>query len=367
MNPTRLIFLFFLIFGSACPTYEDEFSGTYLEDTSLTTFSGEARSIELFRFGDNVQGLVRYYQRGADPFEREARCVWTKSASFSEDGFTLPLVSSRDRIDIKGTFKSDDIIEFSFSSPAGSASSNKTPFIKSTDSPSQKCVTIEDTLVSANFDFDGNRFDPDVFEFTNPVFVLMWLGVNVIQQDTLFTFAKTQKKGPWVRIAKSHATPDKRGLEGVLHFFLPPPDESVLTVSGDTRYSIGHPIVVEDEAGDTGNFTLEIGSEKIIASAIQKGIRPGVSPDGSNYFGKAVLFVEGELDDLSPALQRQFKNAEKMETDQHFYIVEIFSRNDDIKEIRFDPTNDVELNILITETYLNQNELQLPRLVPLRL
>lgn len=366
MNLTRLIFLFLVVFGSACPTYEDEFSGTYLEDTSLTTFTGEARSIELFRFGDNVQGLVRYHQRGADPFEREARCVWTKSAPFSEDGFSLPLVSSRDRIDIKGTFKSEDTIAFSFTSPMGSVS-DETPFIKSSNSPSQKCITIEDTLVSANFDFDGNRFDPEVFEFTNPVFVLMWLGVNVIQQDTLFTFAKTQKKGPWVRISKSHSTPDKRGLEGVLHFFLPPPEESVLTVSGDTRYSIGHPIVVEDEKDDTGNFTLEIGSERIIASAIKKGVRPNISPEGTNYFGKAVLFVEGELDDLSPGLQRQFKNTADVRTDQHFYIVEIYSRNDDIKEIRFDPTNDVELNVLITETYLNQNELQLPRLVPLRL
>ncbi len=366
MNFTRLILLASIVLGSACPTYEDEFSGTYLEDTTLATFSGEARSIELFRFGDNVQGLVRYYQRGADPFERESRCVWTKSAPFSEDGFTLPLVSSRERTDIRGTFKSDDTIAFSFSS-ATNENSAKTPFIRKSETPSKECVTIDDTLVSANFDFDGNRFDPDVFEFTNPVFVLMWLGVNVIQQDTLFTFAKTQRKGPWVRIAKSHATPDKRGLEGVLHFFLPPPDESVLTVSGETRYSIGHPIVVEDEKGDDGNFTLEIDSERIIASAIQKGVRPNISPEGTNYFGKAVLFVEGDLDDLAPALQRQFKNTAKIEMDQHFYIVEIYSRNDDIKEIRFDPTNDVELNILITETYLNQNELKLPRLVPLRL
>ncbi len=366
MNFTRVIFLVFIFISSGCPNYEDEFSGTYLEDTTLTTFSGEARSIELFRFGDNVQGLVRYFQKGGDPFEREARCVWTKSAPFSEDGFSLPLVSSRERIDIKATFKSEDRIEFSFISDSGN-SLNKTPFIKGSDTPNQECVTIEDTLLSANFDFDGNRFDPNVFEFSNPVFVLMWLGVNVIQQDTLLTFAKTQKKGPWVRIADSHATADKRGLKGVLHFFLPPPDESALTVSGDTRYSIGHPIVVEDEKGDDGNFTLEISTERIIASAIQKGVRPGISPEGSNYFGKAVLFVEGKLDELSPALQRQFKNTTDVDTDQHFYIIEIYSRNDDIKEIRFDPKNDVSLNVLITESYLNQNELQLPRLVPLRL
>ncbi len=364
MKVSLLIFTALILM--ACPSYDDHFSGTYREDTSLTTFSGEARTIELFRFGDNVQALVRYYKRGSDPFEREARCEWTKAATFSEDGFSLPLLSTRSRINIKAQFLSEDRLSFSFDGADG-AFSKPAPFQRFSDTPDKKCTTIDDTLISANFDFAANRFEPGVFELNNPVFVLMWLGVDVIQKDTLFTFAKTQKKGPWVRIGKSHTTQDQQGLKGVLHFFLPPPDISVLTASGDTRFSIGHPIVVEDEEGDTGNFTLEIGDEKVIASAIKNGTRPGISPEGSDNFGRAIFFVEGALDDLSDALQRQFRNVKEVDVNQHFYVVEIYSRGEEIKEIRFDPNNDVELNILITEAYLNHSELVLPRLVPLRL
>lgn len=365
MNVLRL-FIFPLLFLMSCPAYEDTYSGTYRENTKDKGFSGEARSLEIFRFGDHVQALVRYYKTGANPFEREARCVWTSPAHFSEEGFRLPLIDSRERIDISGKFVSEDMMELSFDIPDGRAGEGIS-FKKYSNEASAKCETIEDTLISANFDFEGNRFAPNIFQLKNPVFVFMWLGVDIIKRDTIFTFAKTQRKGPWARISKSHRTNDHQGLKGVLHFFLPPPDESVLTSSGSTRFAMGHPIVIEDEEKSLEDFELDIKTEPIIATTLKKGTLPNISPEGTNNFGRAILFVEGSLLDLDAALVRKFKNIESLNVEQHFYIVDIFSRNDEIKILRFDASNNVEMNIIITDAYLKKDELQLPRLVPLTL
>lgn len=323
--------------------------------------------MELFRFGDNVQALVRYYKRNADPFKSEARCVWSNAGPFedTERSFEIPLIDPRERLTIRGTMRDDDEVEFSFSDANAESAAPSSPFLRVSDEPDDTCDTVPDALMTANFDFDGNAFSSGFFSFDNPVFVVMWLGVEPIQTDAFTTFAKTQKKGPWTRLGNNHVTEDKLGLRGVLHFFLPPPDSLVLTTSGDTRYSIGHFVVVEDAEDETGDFDLDLDDEPVAASAIRSGTIPNVSPEDSNNFGKAILFVEDDLMDLDSALLDRMTGIENVSnTAQHFFVVDIFGRNGDVKEVRFSDSPGVEINVLVTDAYLASQQIQLPRLIP---
>ena len=352
---------------SACPTYDSKLSGTFREVTDREDFSGEAKSVELFRFGDNVQALVRYYKTNADPFQRESRCVWSNSGPFEDKdtAFEIPLIDPRERLTIRGKFSNRDRVNFSFTPASADITPIEIPFDRVNDEPDDTCSTIPDALMTANFDFEGNEFADGLFEFENPVFVTLWLGVETIETGSFTTFTKTQKQGPWTRLGEGHMTDNKRGLRGVLHFFLPPPDEVVLTTSGTTRYSIGHFAVVEDSADDSGDFDFNIDQEPVAAASVRLGTIPDVSPDDTNNFGKAILFVEDDLFDLDEAMLNRMVGLETVENPlQHFFVVDIYGRNGDIKEVHFTQKPSVEINVLVTEDYLSATQIQLPRLIP---
>ncbi|MFU8805268.1 MAG: hypothetical protein ACNA8W_15755, partial [Bradymonadaceae bacterium] len=135
-------------------------------------------------------------------------------------------------------------------------------------------------------------------------------------------------------------------------------------------YALAHLVVIDDRDSE-GRFSWEISEEPIVATALQKGRLPN-APEWANGWGKALLFVEGKLSELDDGLTMRMEGLEEVDGSGHFYVVEIYFEDDDIRMLRLPAPAEAGLvsdqarrvPLKITEDYLGARGVLLPRLFP---
>lgn len=375
-----------------CPTYEDGYTGHY-QETNIEEFQDQAVALDLFRFGDQLRGVLRLYdissaQARQNPFDEtnEVHCRWSRVEHFSEDDnsftMTIPSTVEWERVELEGRIGDDGRVDVQMDDDNADGP-RALDLVLTERSPDAECTTIGDFLIRAIFDRGENRFDPDVYELRHPVFAILWAGllnrddqsmVPINDPSPSFRFSETP--GPSLR---------DNGLDGRLSVNVPPPAEPMLIESGDTRYALAHFVVIDDADGE-GRFSWSISEEPIIATALERGL-PDDAPEEVirrheegdeplQRWGRALLFVEGRIDELDETLLREvFLGVDEAEPDRHFYIVDIFSYYDDeVDFIKLPPRPEADrpiqrrIPVQVTDEYLDlgeeEEEVAVPRVYP---
>ncbi|MFP4600573.1 MAG: hypothetical protein ACOC9J_05085 [Persicimonas sp.] len=375
-------------FATGCPSYEDTHSGSYREVIDTSGRNSDAVQVDFFRFGDNAAAIVRFFNRDPitdDPFGEQSYCVWTSAEPFDEEQDKFRLYITRDssqlpRSQLFGTLTAGDqmsitLVDQLTSEPYDSI--EELDMELAGDEPQRDCELIEDFILPIDFpvDRDGNgQAMPDVsgYEIDNPVFAVTWVGVQAVGDGV---FAPVNRHVPAVSLYDMYVFDRQRHA---LRYALdpapaiPPPPDIVRMASGDTEWALGHFVVVDDSPedragleGDDWQFSWSTDSEKMVASSLQRATREGC-PAGTNRFGRALLFVEGHLTDLSREMQRRIDGIDRCEADgacrQHFSVVDVCARDDHITKILLGSTHDADVSMLVTDEYLDADSIPLPRL-----
>ena len=373
---TTLIALFLL----GCPTYEDQYTGRYLE-SGLTELQDEAISLDFFRFGGEVRALVRRYDIASatareSPFslDNQIECRWSRVDQFNErDGsfsLTIPATARQPRLDLAGRFDSEGGMDLELRQE----DSPPRFLLLLPDSlpPDPQCVTINDFFLRILFDEGSRELSPETYQLRHPVFAMLWVGVEPVFRDGFTFFAATNRVETPVRLLPGlHYDAATNSLQSSLAISIPPPPERMLMPSGSTRFGLAHFVVIDD-AESEGRFTWSISDEPIIATSLEAG-RPENLPaalEGQplDGWGKALLFVEGRLSQLHPNMLTNFDGLASAEDDQHFYIVDVFFYNEEVELIRLpprpQPNQPVQRRVpmQLTTEYLGAGQVQLPRL-----
>ncbi|MFB6264598.1 MAG: hypothetical protein ABEL76_13380, partial [Bradymonadaceae bacterium] len=236
-------------------------------------------------------------------------------------------------------------------------------------------------LVRPQFDLDAtqtgeNRLPPTVdHRIEHPVFSIQWVGIEryTDEQSNDVFYAATNIPGPTKRLDDANFFPKDNALDGQLAVPLRPPDPKALVSSGQTRYAIGHLIVVDDRQAD-GPFTWEVDSEPIVASALQRGRRRQPEPHpAANGIGKAILFVEGRIGELDDdLLKNRFRGVRELQRPGsepgHFFIVELdvdFAADEILRVYLPDRPVSRSIPLEVSPLFLRSESAGLPRLFPL--
>lgn len=370
----HLFLLMLLLLCSACPRYEDSYSGTYRQVLDPDDATATPLEVEIFRYGHNLHAIVRFYEGGADPFSRESRCAWTKPTTLAEDmSFTTQVEDRINPIRLGGRLVGDEL------QARVEQSEGNTPdlvFERINDTPNATCASIQPRTVTAKFGnlSSQNEFDPGEYEIRNPYFGIQWIAVQPIQTDTIVVLTAFTPDLVAYSIS-GKVTQNKRGLNGQLSVFAEAPDEEYRTVSGDTRFSIAHFVVVDDEADDDSFVSWDRGTEPIIAAGVRGGQRldaPSFATE-HNMFGRAILFVEGSIDDLGPlqdvieVLDERDEDGniiDEVDPEAHFYVAEVYAEDERIVGLRLRPSATLQIPVTVTTEFLEETNFPLPRLFP---
>ncbi len=385
----RLLFLSGLLsLLCACPSYEDSFSGTYVE-VRENALSEELLVIDYFRFGYYSNAIVRSYRvpQSVDPedlLNQPISCVWTQTGDAPKDDGTWRL--SLDESTIKGTFLDDDnlTIQIEEFNEDGVLSSSSHTLRRYNTIPNNACNVVQPVPLVASFNLkDAVNTMPQGQEYTlrQPVFAMLWAGVSekTLSNGTI-VYAATNNLTNEVYLAdETYVDREQNALHGSLSYSMNPPPTRALATSGDTRYALAHFIVVDDSCDeepcpDTSNqrFDWDIKSEPIIASSIELGNEPDSPFPNAIGLGKALLFVEGSLADLNPNFKNLIINLDtfvEQRAESHFYVLDIFF-DEDLKIIGLrlpqEPNivNYRSAKLKISPTFLGNTQIQLPRLSP---
>lgn len=364
-----------------CPTFEDSYSGHY-QEIELEELQDEAVAVDFFRFGDDVQAVFREYDIGSSsakdaPFDasNEVRCQWTHVDRFHDDTrsfeLTIPSTVRRAGAELRGEIDEDGLMQLEIDDEE-SDEPRSVSLEPGDQSASADCTTIDDFLIRAIFDeTEGNQLDEEVHELENPVFTLLWASVQPTSSDGVIRYVKFNRAEPAV-VLEPGTEFVNNGLTGSLSVMVPAPAEQTLVESGDTRYALAHFVVVDDSDDDEGSFSWSSDDEPIVASALEEG-RPaddGPEIEDINRSGKALLFVEGSLDELSDSLTRNFDGMDAAEPARHFYIVDVFAEDDEVRSLslpaRPEPNQPVRrrVRVQMTEEFLESDNVDVPRLFP---
>lgn len=349
---------------TGCPTYEDEFSGRYRENPTAERITCFERrecgllEVDFFRFGDFSQAIVREFDRGprntaANPFVELTRCYWTRTDRFREDSFNLAF--ERRTGGIRGiTNDSEMNLEF--------IDSESTFDLELTEEePRPDCATVGDYSMAVTYE---GQLEAE-HQIENPVFVMLWLGLERVDTPGGTVYTGTQGFSTFLRLPSASVNASGTSLSGRVDLIqITPPDERFLSQSGETSYAIGHFVIVDDSPGESGRFTWARSEEPIIATTIEAGAEGWDL--SSAYSGKALLFVQGSLLELDPALQERIVNLDGYEyMDQNFFIVDVVADGRDIVEIKLPERRIPEWpRLRATDEFLDQPEINLPRLFP---
>lgn len=372
------------LLATGCPTFEDEFTGKYQEvPTDERTACFESRQcnlveIDFFRFGDFAHAVVREYAKGLrntinTPYVEQTSCTWTKADRFGRDAqtFSLPLQQlSPEPGLLRGRVINDESMDAEILEPGSSlfntdGSLDELRLELVDDDPRPVCESVNDYLLTA--EVKGQLPDSIQYPIRNPVFVLLWLGLERFESEGGVVYLPTQGPSTWWRLPSGAVNQEGSGLSGSVSIQVPPPEDKFMSISGDTRFSLAHLVVADDE-DEEGRFNWSVSDEPIVAV----GVRPG-RPDGPQYeeldepsFGKALFFVEGSLFELDRATQQRITNLEAYEyPEQHYYIVDVVADGDEIIEIRLPETLAVPRpNVPVTDAHLEASRIELPRLFP---
>jgi hypothetical protein len=382
MGAAAVLILWALSLAMGCPTYEDGYSGRYLE-ADLDELQDQAVAIDFFRFGSEVRAVMRRYDIASvtarqDPFNpaNEVECRWSRVDRFDEDSrrfsLTIPGTERHERVELSGEINGSGRMELAISQEEFDEP-RQVELSPNGESPDSRCATIDDFLVHALFD-DGskNGFDPDVYELRNPVFALLWASVEPVNREGYTEWVALNRVEPAIRLEEGRQfSPVNNELMGRLSFNVPPPAEQILVESGDTRYALAHFVVIDDSE-EEGRFNWSVSDEPVVASALEPGT-PDDVPEGLDHingWGKALLFVEGSLNELHRDLRLRFEGLERAEQSRHFYIVDLFFYNDEVVSLRLPARPEAGrpvqrwVSVQATEQYLEAGEVLVPRLFP---
>lgn len=385
----------------SCRGYTDEYSGTYVEARG-EGINEEILVIDLFRFGDFLDAVVRTYRAPQSSTTEELltdqiSCNWASvTAAPGDDGtFTLEVPQGPDRevLVIEGQLtEGGETLEIDMSGGGSpdvadlEEAQSKTLKLFS-ESPNNDCEEIRPFLIQPDFDFaqstNGNRFPSQVMRtITHPVFAVLWLGVRARRVDSSVTiWVAKNTVNPSYYLDERYVQSDRRGLRNSFSLSVERPEERALTESGATRYAFGHFVVIDDDCGDDGcdaeerrRFTWNIPNEPIVAAAVENGVEVSGEPDIVGV-GKALLFVEGRLSELGniKALITNLDPYLESRDSSHFYIVDfLFDDNGNVVEMILPPDVNVlsgpryrDIPVRVSSEYLDADEIRLPRLVPL--
>ncbi len=368
-----------------CPRYEEEHSGHYRE-IDIDELQDEAISIDLFRFGDNVRAVLRHYDISSsaareNPFDpsNETHCRWSDEAQFDNETRQFSLLfrstARMERVELEGQIENNGLISLVIDREEADEPRELQLLANESSPPNARCTTIDDFLLRAIFDDNRNgenRLDPDIYQLRNPVFALLWVGVQPETHDGVLIYVGLNRTGPAIRLAQRGMVDfNNNALTDALSVSIPPPPEQLLVESGDTRYALGHFVVIDDSEDQDGSFSWNISDEPIVASSLEDSLPEG-APEHLNIngWGKAMLFVEGRLDELHPSTRLQLTGIEDADPNRHFYIVDIYFYNEDVKLIELPERPSVEgpiqnrVPVQLTERYLEASGVPVPRLFP---
>ena len=365
-----------------CPTYEDGLTGKY-QQIEIDELKDEAIALDFYRFGDDARAVLRRYniasaQARENPFDpnNEVSCQWTRVDKFDDRqrtfALTIPATARQPRVDLSGSFDEMGrmdlmVLEENQDEPS--------QLVLESDgsSPDPNCVNIGDFFLRAIFENSSdNTFDREVYELRHPVFALHWVGVEPVFRDGATIFLATNRTEPAFRLAPgAQFDTTNNGLRNSLSVSIPPPSERMLMNSGSTRFALAHFVVIDDAEGE-GGFTWTVSEEPMVATALEQG-RPDNVPEALaeeeiEGWGKALLFVEGRLNELSTNLKFRLDGLEEAEQDRHFYIVDVFFYNQEVESVRLPPRPEADrpvqrrVSLQMTEQYLEAGEVSLPRL-----
>lgn len=361
-----------------CPGFETDYSGTYHQvlpaDMPEEERPSELIGIDVFRYGDTVDTVVRFYENddgedAAEPFTAEDRCFSVEPAELDDelkfearfnDGLTVTRMNGR--------LQNEDELLARFNTINDN---EDILFQRVAVQPVQRCDTIVGKRMTADFAgrSKANEFDEGVYEIREPYFGVQWLSVLTEKRGAVTVYAP-QNPDPLASPITSNMTENRRGLRGALSLQLEPPDEKFQTLSGATYYSVAHFIVIDDDPDDDGEFRWDDETEPIIAAGVRPGTRADApkgkdgEPIEHNAFGKAVFFVRGNLLDLDPELLDNIENVDEVAPDEHFYIVDVYALDNRVKAMRIDDEADGDIGVVITDGWLDETGMPLPRVFP---
>lgn len=303
--PTRLRgLLVWMLFGvallsSACPGYEDGYSGTFREISENSGRSGDALAVDIFRFGDNISAILRVYQRDpitGDPYGKQKLCVWTDAQDFDEDAQKFRLYINKStrqipRSQLFGTLhdeRSLDITLYEESTSAPFDGISELRLERVSERPDIDCKSVDDALVRINFprdpDTGATQTMPPAanYQIHNPVLAVAWVGVQPAGSNQL---AAVNRQTPAIPLDDGFGTnfdAQRHALKNDRRFAVSPPPEVVRMPSGETTLALGHFVVVDDSEDDRPGevplrdwqFSWDVDREKMIASSLRPTTRP---------------------------------------------------------------------------------------------
>ncbi len=370
-----------ILAATGCPTFEDGLTGQY-QEIEIGELQDEALAVDFFRFGSEARAVLRRYDIASEsarenPFhpDNEISCQWTRVDTFDEANrrfaLTIPASARQGQIDLHGALNGAGSLELEVFEE-GAEEPREARLEVNSAAPNPNCVTIDDFFLRAIFDDTSNTLNPEVYELRHPVFALLWVGVEPVTIGGGTVFVATNRPEPAFRLQPGlHFNRATNNLSSNLAVSIPPPTDRILMESGSTRFALAHFVVIDD-SDDDERFTWEVADEPIIATALERDRPEDVPPAVENReidgWGKALLFVEGRLDELDQSLLFTLDGVEAAEQDRHFYIVDVFFYNEGIISVRLpprpEPNRPVQRRVplQVTEQYLQAGEVSLPRL-----
>lgn len=385
----RVLALTLAIGLTGCPTYDDEYTGHFqevLEGERLDCFERrtcDALTVDFFRFGDFSQAIVRQYTKGLrntveTPFVEESGCFWTSADRFDSDGQSFNMVvdrQGRNRSVVRGELDDDglslnlEIVEPQTTLNVPDRSSGPLNLALERidgEPPTPRCDSVHDFILIAQV---GSSMPEETgYTINSPVFSLVWVGFERLESAGGVVFFPTRSSPkPWWRFLDGTITSGGRGLRGSVNLQVSPPDERFLTRSGSTRYALAHMLVVDDFDDDPERFTWDVEQEPLIAMAFRRGLPSETELEiDEPQHGQALLFVEGELDQLDPVMQDLITNFEDYPYgDAHYFLVDVIADGDEIIRITLPEERRPPTPIIrVTDRYLDSQNVALPRIFP---
>ncbi len=382
---------------TGCPTYDDQHSGTFVEvrDNAL---SEEVLAIDFFRFGYYSNAIVRRYRapQSASPdtlLDNQISCSWTETGGApDEEANSWRLDLERSDASLSGVFTDQDTLTIEIEEPdaSGTITTTTKTLRRFRDRPNNVCDVIRPLPLQARFDLPGDTPNtmPAGTNYTlrQPTFAMLWAGVTPTTQGNTTVWAAKNDLVNEVPLTGSNYLDRERGeLKSALSFSVTPPPDRALARSGSTRYALAHFVVIDDDCANPdctpekdSSFRWDVDDEPIIATSLQRGNEVDSPVEEATGLGKALLFVEGSLDDLDPDFRSLITHIDLYtgrRTRAHFYVVDIFYDDSaSILGIRLPPDPDLlarqdyrRATLKLSNSYLNNTQIPLPRLLPLAL
>jgi hypothetical protein len=383
------------LMAMGCPSYEDNHSGTFVE-VRENALSEEVLAVDFFRFGYYSNAIVRRYRApqsasSAALLDNPISCGWTETGDApDEESSTWRLDFEQSDSTISGKFTGQDTLEITIeeTDTSGAITTYAKTLKRFRDRPNNVCDVIRPLPLQARFDLpnDTPNTMPMGVSYTlrQPTFAMLWAGVTPTMQGNTTVWAAKNDLVNEVPLATGSYVDRTAGeLKGALSFSVTPPPDRALARSGSTRYALAHFVVIDDACADSActssrdaTFRWDVDDEPIIATSLQRGNEVDSPVKEATGLGKALLFVEGSLDDLDPDFRSLITHIDLYEgrrTRAHFYVIDIFFDDSaSILGLRLPPDPNLlarqdyrRATLKVSNTYLNTTQIPLPRLLPL--